>query len=112
MRTGQIKSGDGREVVLFFFFKDTATPEIYTLSLHDALPILNDPPVAAVFGEVMCSIYQGFGAAGLITSGARRDLLQVKDIGFPVFTGSTICSHGYCYFLHIGRSEEHTSELQ
>src|SRR6185312_8936002 len=25
--------------VLFFFFKDTATTEIYTLSLHDALPI-------------------------------------------------------------------------
>src|SRR5246127_5880702 len=24
---------------LFFFFNDTATPEIYTLSLHDALPI-------------------------------------------------------------------------
>src|ERR1022692_3178521 len=24
----------------FFFFNDTATPEIYTLSLHDALPIL------------------------------------------------------------------------
>ena len=26
--------------VLFFFFTDTATTEIYTLSLHDALPIL------------------------------------------------------------------------
>src|SRR5215469_16033169 len=26
-------------VVLFFFFNDTATTEIYTLSLHDALPI-------------------------------------------------------------------------
>src|SRR5260221_8772785 len=26
----------------FFFFNDTATPEIYTLSLHDALPILID----------------------------------------------------------------------
>ena len=25
--------------LLFFFFNDTATPEIYTLSLHDALPI-------------------------------------------------------------------------
>src|SRR5205809_5643784 len=24
---------------IFFFFNDTATPEIYTLSLHDALPI-------------------------------------------------------------------------
>src|SRR5256885_16977389 len=27
----------------FFFFNDTATPEIYTLSLHDALPISSTP---------------------------------------------------------------------
>src|SRR2546427_3660109 len=27
------------DVVMFFFFNDTATTEIYTLSLHDALPI-------------------------------------------------------------------------
>src|SRR2546428_2825989 len=26
-------------ILFFFFFNDTATPEIYTLSLHDALPI-------------------------------------------------------------------------
>src|SRR3712207_9416902 len=30
---------DTYEVYLFFFFNDTATTEIYTLSLHDALPI-------------------------------------------------------------------------
>src|SRR5947207_11997189 len=30
--------------LLFFFFNDTATTEIYTLSLHDALPILNELP--------------------------------------------------------------------
>ena len=30
-----------RYLVFFFFFNDTATTEIYTLSLHDALPILN-----------------------------------------------------------------------
>src|SRR5215211_9409386 len=29
----------------FFFFNDTATTEIYTLSLHDALPISSPPPV-------------------------------------------------------------------
>src|SRR5690348_18451563 len=28
--------------LLFFFFNDTATTEIYTLSLHDALPIFRD----------------------------------------------------------------------
>src|SRR5438874_12604275 len=30
---------------LFFFFNDTATTEIYTLSLHDALPIFRSPTV-------------------------------------------------------------------
>ena len=29
----------GAATVVFFFFNDTATTEIYTLSLHDALPI-------------------------------------------------------------------------
>src|SRR5215472_19260189 len=31
-------------VVFFFFFNDTATTEIYTLSLHDALPISGPVP--------------------------------------------------------------------
>jgi regulator of RNase E activity RraA len=39
---------------------------------------------------------------GLITSGGGRDLLQVKAINYPVFTGSTICSHACCHILHIG----------
>lgn len=63
---------------------------------------LDDPPVAATFGEVMCATYQAFGAAGLITSGGGRDLEQVRALKFPVFTGSTICSHAYCHLLHIG----------
>jgi regulator of RNase E activity RraA len=63
---------------------------------------LDDPPAAAVFGEVMCSTYQGFGSVGLVTSGAGRDLEQVRALKYPVFTGSTICSHGYCHMLHLG----------
>ncbi len=63
---------------------------------------LDDPPVAATFGEVMCATYQAFGAKGLITSGGGRDLEQVRALKFPVFTGSTICSHAYCHLLHIG----------
>lgn len=62
---------------------------------------LDDPPVAATFGEVMCTTYQTFGAVGLITSGAGRDLDQVEAIGFPVFTSGTICAHGYCHFPQI-----------
>src|SRR3712207_7411269 len=33
-----------------FFFNDTATTEIYTLSLHDALPICQPPPLCQVSG--------------------------------------------------------------
>ena len=63
---------------------------------------VDDPPVSAVFGEVMCSTYQAFGSVGLVTNGAGRDLDQVRALNYPVFTGSTICSHGYCHMLHLG----------
>src|SRR5438309_7162968 len=42
---------------IIFFFNDTATTEIYTLSLHDALPISTlggDPPQALVAGRGVC----------------------------------------------------------
>src|SRR2546430_12572280 len=34
-------------LIFFFFFNDTATTEIYTLSLHDALPIFDAPDAEA-----------------------------------------------------------------
>lgn len=58
---------------------------------------LDVPATAATFGEVTCSTYQAFGAVGLITSGAGRDLGQVRAIDFPVFTNGTIAAHGYCH---------------
>src|SRR2546427_12529690 len=36
-----------RSAPSFFFFNDTATTEIYTLSLHDALPICTCPDIAS-----------------------------------------------------------------
>src|SRR5215510_16579354 len=38
-----------------FFFNDTATTEIYTLSLHDALPICTRPSTAATTGIPRCT---------------------------------------------------------
>src|SRR2546430_8697896 len=35
-------------IFIFFFFNDTATTEIYTLSLHDALPICSPEPLLPV----------------------------------------------------------------
>src|SRR5579883_2804018 len=65
---------------------------------------LDDPPVAATFGEIMCATYQAFGAAGLITSGAARDLDQVRRLGFPAFSNGAICSHGYSHIVDLHRA--------
>jgi 4-hydroxy-4-methyl-2-oxoglutarate aldolase len=62
---------------------------------------LDDPVAAATFGEVMCSTYKAFGAAGLITSGAGRDLDQVEAMNFPCFTSGTLCAHGYCHIVQL-----------
>jgi len=56
---------------------------------------LDQPAAAATFGEIMCTTYQAFGAIGLITNGPGRDIDQVRNLRFPVFTDGTCCSHGY-----------------
>src|SRR5205809_3150416 len=63
---------------------------------------VDSPVAAATFGEVMCTTYKAFGAVGLITSGAGRDLDQVEALDFPCFTSGTICAHGYCHFPSVG----------
>lgn len=65
---------------------------------------LDDPPMSATFGEIMCTTYQTFGAAGLITSGAARDLDQVRRLGFPTFSNGVVCSHGYSHIVDLGRA--------
>lgn len=62
---------------------------------------VDEPTTSATFGEVMCTIYKSFGSTGLITSGAGRDIDQVKVLDYPVFTNGTICSHGYCHIPQI-----------
>src|SRR3989442_8918457 len=80
--------------VLFFFFNDTATTEIYTLSLHDALPI--SPPYRA-------PAQSGHRA---VRAGADPDH-PAQGEGAPAVRGAA-----HHPGQARGRSEEHTSELQ
>ena len=78
---------------------------------------LDDPVASATFGEMMCTTYKTFGAVGLITSGAGRDLDQVEALKFPCFTSGTICAHGYCHIpsinvpVHVGGVMIHPGDL-
>ena len=54
----------------FFFFNDTATTEIYTLSLHDALPICI---VAARFNEIIVNKLLGGAVDGLVRHGVEEE---------------------------------------
>jgi regulator of RNase E activity RraA len=78
---------------------------------------LDSPVASATFGEVMATTYQSFGAVGLITSGAGRDLDQVEALRFPCFSNGTICAHGYCHIVqinvpvHVGGVMVHPGDL-
>jgi 4-hydroxy-4-methyl-2-oxoglutarate aldolase len=91
-RSGDVYAGLARQVELI-----AETPGPAVVVFQD----LDDPCVAATFGEVMCTTYQAFGVAGLITSGAGRDLDQVGALKFPCFTNGTICSHGYSQIAQL-----------
>lgn len=62
---------------------------------------LDDPPCAAQFGEIMCSTYQHFGAVGLITNGAARDVQQIEAINFPIFATGATASHGHFRLIEL-----------
>ncbi len=78
---------------------------------------LDTPVAAATFGEVMCTTYKAFGAVGLITSGAARDLDQVEVLNFPCFADGVISAHGYCHIpqinvpVHVGGVMVHPGDL-
>src|SRR5256885_14873998 len=79
-----------RLIFFFFFFNDTATTEIYTLSLHDALPI--------------------WSKLDAIRVGDGRRLCRVD--GVEIQSLATLDHGCVLHDLRPFRSEEHTSELQ
>jgi len=62
---------------------------------------LDDAPVGATFGEIMCASYQCFGALGIITSGPARDLDQVRRLGFAAFSDGVVASHSFSHITSI-----------
>ena len=69
--------------MVIFFFNDTATTEIYTLSLHDALPIYME-----AISELHCTVIRALARTEWYRNDDRSKLRSDR------------------------RSEEHTSELQ
>src|SRR3712207_7742894 len=81
-------------LIVFFFFNDTATTEIYTLSLHDALPIWS----------------RLIRSRRLFASSRARSM----RVSFSSITASAESRVSICPSRSslASRSEEHTSELQ
>src|SRR5258708_30017192 len=82
--------------LFFFFFNDTATTEIYTLSLHDALPISNLPPWARPPHWPYWPVSHGFHAKQADRKSTRLNSSH-QIISYAVF----------CL-----KKKKHTSELQ
>src|SRR5438132_6622302 len=80
-------------LTFFFFFNDSATTEIYTLSLHDALPICNRLRLDNII-KVTNSLF----------------IFKKSEFHHGKTTGIRISS--WKTGISLRRSEEHTSELQ
>src|SRR5256885_17056613 len=72
---------------IFFFFNDTATTEIYTLSLHDALPISISAACRRPFAwpRAMCSMARRPSRAGSIDRKSTRLNSSHLVISYAVF---------------------------
>src|SRR5258708_26133810 len=82
---------------LFFFFNDTATTEIYTLSLHDALPISS---VALQAGQIDLIIAASPTGLGPIRGGKARGLAVSTAQRSPAFPGGpTALEQGVDYLV-------------
>src|SRR5256885_16113617 len=67
----------------FFFFNDTATTEIYPLSLHDALPISNGPPFSFQSGRRVHRRIMNSPPDGLaMTERPKRPVQAYRNPGF------------------------------
>src|SRR5438876_5493329 len=83
---------------MLFFFNDTATTEIYTLSLHDALPIWGMRVDEVSASPTTLMRFTGWVPSRLLASRVVRHFFHLTPIG-PTSDAWE-------------RSEEHTSELQ
>src|SRR2546425_8342318 len=86
--------------MFFFFFNDTATTEIYTLSLHDALPIFQ-----LLDGLLIERRLRARQQAERLDLGLVRQIGHDRAVGLETAQEKTEVK-AFC------RSEEHTSELQ
>ena len=86
--------------IVVFFFNDTATTEIYTLSLHDALPF-------SPHDATLCMRDRGFDGPILIDTGTQDQFL---DLLKPEALAEAAAAKRQQ--MTFRRSEEHTSELQ
>src|SRR5438132_14244480 len=96
----------GRRLLSLFFFNDTAPTKIYTLSLHDALPISARPLPSCPIGWRRRSISACVAASRPVSTLPPAIPLIKRPRTAKIRRAPPIPP------LCAGRSEEHTSELQ
>ena len=64
------------------------------------------PGFGAFFGEIHAQISKALNCVGYVTNGAVRDLVQVHNLGFHLFSGCVTVSHAYAHLIEFGEPVE------
>src|SRR2546430_2933328 len=91
----------------FFFFNDTATTEIYTLSLHDALPICPDRFVFRLYDNIVSDIFSLWTRCAIDRKSTRLNSSH-SQISYAVFClKKKKKSHVFCKLFTWRRWSHH-----
>src|SRR5258707_4170761 len=98
--------------IFLFFFNDTATTEIYTLSLHDALPILTLLPAAAASVALPLMVAARRDSVGHLATFCRQYLELSVVCGLLITVMLTIFGTPLLSVLYGGRYDASGPTLQ
>lgn len=73
-------------------------PAPRVIVIHD----IDSPVIGSFWGEVQANIHRALGCIAAVTNGAVRDLDEVKDLRFHLFSTCVSVSHVYVHLIDIG----------
>lgn len=75
-----------------------ASPKPAVVVFHEFGP---HPELSAHIGEVLATMFRRFGAVGVVSDGAVRDMAELRGLGFQAFAPGTVASHANFAVLRV-----------
>lgn len=67
---------------------------------------IDEVPVGSFWGDVQATVHRALGCVGTITHGGVRDMKEVENVGFYLFSTQVLISHAYIHMVEAAETVE------